>query len=56
MFYIQIWSSFIFKFEAVKTEIGSIVEKNMKVLNMLYVCKTLIHMFLMYCLVNQAAL
>ena len=28
----------------------------MEVLNMLYICKASIHMFLMYCLVNQAFL
>ena len=28
----------------------------MEVLNMLHICKTLIHMFSMYCLVNQAVL
>lgn len=28
----------------------------MEVLNMLYICKTLIQMFLIYCYVNQAVL
>ena len=28
----------------------------MEVLNMLYICKTLIQMFLLYCYVNQAVL
>ena len=28
----------------------------MEVLNMLYICETLIHIFLMYCLLNQTVL